>query len=513
MDSAAAFAQLPLVDQTQWRYEVIRLLVLFADRTATQRAQETATHPETVRALHRRFRQHGMLGLLPGDVEVVRRGHATTVPDDVREEMDRLKALYSGFHYRELARIIFWKCAYPLDDKTAKLLWQQSPVPTQQQLDLWTYHTYPDRYQARLQVIKLYYQGWDKLSISRFLQVSRPTVDTWMARFEAEHFTGLLDKKRGPKAPPRKVWFPRMVQVYHLQKAHPDAGEFRIWSLLAQPDISVRTVGRIMALNKLVYDDIPHVPQRERQVPPQPHPYKAQHRHEYWFIDGRQMDFALDGVKWWSLLLLEGYSRTILAGAMAPTEATWAALMVLYTACVQYGAPTYLVSDSGGAYTSDAFEAVCTRLEIDHKTIVSTQGQSYLNWIETHFDIQRRLYDYQFSLACTPSDLEQRHQEFIQIYNTTAHQGLLTDQRLPHSCGDLGAGAICKRCSRRSLPMPSFPARRIVMGVLPCIATTFMSRLECPRRRSCSGSMASTYGRCWTRWSSLLGKLLCFQGR
>ena len=431
MDAATAFAQLPLIDQTQGRYEVIRPLVLFADRTATQRAQETATHPETVRMLHRRFRQQGMLGLLPGDVEVVRRGRATTVPDDVRAEIDRLKALYSGFHYRELARIVFCKCAYPIDDKTVKFLWHQSPVPTQQQLELWTYHTYPDRYQARFQVIKLYYQGWDKLSISRFLQVSRPTVDTWIARFEAEHFAGLMDKKRGPKAPPRKVWFPRMVQVYHLQKAHPDAGEFRIWSLLAQPDISVRTVGRIMALNKLVYDDIPHVTAPGPQPAAQPHPYKAQHRHEYWFIDGRQMDFALDGVKWWSILILEGYSRTILAGAMAPTETTWAALMVLYTACVRYGAPTSLVSDSGGAYTSDVFEAVCTRLEIDHKTIVSTQGQSYLNWIETHFDIQRRLYDYQFSLARTPSDLEQRHQEFIQIYNTTAHQGLLTDQRLP----------------------------------------------------------------------------------
>jgi len=208
-------------------------------------------------------------------------------------------------------------------------------VPTQHQLELWTYHTHPDRYHARLQVVKLYYQGWDKLSISRFLQVSRPTVATWIARFEAEHVAGRMDRKRGPKAPPRKVWFPRMVQVYHLQKAHPDAGEFRIWSLLAQPDISVRTVGRIMALHKLVYDDIPHVPTRGQKPPSHPHPYKAQHRHEYWFIDGRQMDFALDGVKWWSILILEGYSRTILAGAMAPTEATWATLMVLYTACVR----------------------------------------------------------------------------------------------------------------------------------------------------------------------------------
>jgi hypothetical protein len=89
------------------------------------------------------------------------------------------------------------------------------------------------------------------------------------------------------------------------------------------------------------------------------------------------------------------------------------------------------VSDSGGAYTSDAFEAVCGRLEIDHKTIVSTQGESYLNWIEPHFNIPRRLDDSQFSLAHTPRDLAQRHPAFIHTYNTTAHQGLLTDQRLP----------------------------------------------------------------------------------
>ena len=176
MDSATAFAQLQLrlVDQTQWRYEVIRPLVLFADRTAAQRAQETATHPETVRTLHRRFRQQGMVGLLPSDVEVIQRGRAGAVPDDVRQEIDRLKALYSGFHSRELARIICCKCAYPLDDKTAKLLWQQRPVPTQQQLERWTYHTHPDRYQARLQVIKLSYQGWAKLRISRFLQGVTP---------------------------------------------------------------------------------------------------------------------------------------------------------------------------------------------------------------------------------------------------------------------------------------------------------------------------------------------------
>jgi hypothetical protein len=51
--------------------------------------------------------------------------------------------------------------------------------------------------------------------------------------------------------------------------------------------------------------------------------------------------------------------------------------------------------------------------------------------METHVNVQRRLSDYQFSLTRTPTELEQRHRAFIQLYNTTAHQGLLKDRRLP----------------------------------------------------------------------------------
>jgi hypothetical protein len=207
VDPTAEFAQLQrhVVDDTQWRYEVIRPLVLLADRTATQRAQETHTHPDTVRTLTRRFRQQGMSGLLPAHVEVIPRGRAHRVPIAVRQELHRLKALYAGFHYRELARILFCTCGYRIDHKTVKQLWHESPVLTPQQLELWDYHTHPDRYQARLQVIKLYYHGWDKISIHRFLHVSRATIDAWIARFEAEHFAGLMDRKRGPQDPPRKV--------------------------------------------------------------------------------------------------------------------------------------------------------------------------------------------------------------------------------------------------------------------------------------------------------------------
>jgi hypothetical protein len=97
VEPTAEFAHLQLrfTDQTQRRYEVIRPLLLFEDRTATQRAQETETHPDTVRTFLRRFRQQGMLGLLPDHVEMSPRGRASRVPEAVRQEIARLNALYS----------------------------------------------------------------------------------------------------------------------------------------------------------------------------------------------------------------------------------------------------------------------------------------------------------------------------------------------------------------------------------------------------------------------------------
>ena len=143
------------------------------------------------------------------------------------------------------------------------------------------------------------------------------------------------------------------------------------------------------------------------------------------------MDVALDGVRWWSLIILDGYSRTMLAGAIAPVEASWVTLMVLYTACLRYGAPPHLISDAGGAFTSNEVTAVLKRLQIEPNPLVSPHGERYKNLMETHCNIQRRLYDYPFSLTTTPAELEQAHQAFMTLYNTTAPQGLLAAQHDP----------------------------------------------------------------------------------
>jgi transposase InsO family protein/transposase len=431
--------RLPFDDLTQQRYEVIRPVAVIGNQSATERAREIGMHPETVGRLKRRFEQQGMLGLIPDRVEVIPARRRRRVPDEVVEELRRLKGLYDGFGYRELARIILYKFTYRISHATVQRLWPDLSPPPPQQLPLLDYHSYPERAQARLEVIQLFFQGWRKTSISRFLQVSRPTINEWISRFEAEDLasldtedlTNLEDRSHAPKTPRRKVWLPVMLEIYHLQKRHPDSGRFRIWSLLGRPEIHERTVGRVMALNKRLYPDIPHVSQKRQKKESQPHPFKASMAHEYWFIDGRMMDFEIEGVRWWSVIVLDGYSRTMLAGAVSASEASWIALTVLFTACQRYGVPQSLISDKGSAYISNVFEAVCRRLGIDHRTITGKDGESYMNLMETHFNIQRRLYDYQFSLCRTPIEFEQAHRHFLELYNSTAHQGLLKEKFNP----------------------------------------------------------------------------------
>ena len=122
MEPTHELAQLRLgfVDPIAGGSEVLRPLGLLGDESGTPQAHETRPHPAAV-----------------------------------RQEVDRLKTLYGGFHYRELARILSRKFRTRINDKTAKQLWQRSPVGSQALLPLPTYHTAADRSQARLQVILL----------------------------------------------------------------------------------------------------------------------------------------------------------------------------------------------------------------------------------------------------------------------------------------------------------------------------------------------------------------------
>jgi hypothetical protein len=130
-------------------------LLLDPARTATQRAQETGTHPETVGRLKRRFAQQGMLGLVPDTLDVRPAHRQLRVPDTVVHALQRLKGLYEGFGFRELARIIFHTTMYRLTGQTAQRLWERLPPAALPSRPLLDYHSHPERAPARMEVITL----------------------------------------------------------------------------------------------------------------------------------------------------------------------------------------------------------------------------------------------------------------------------------------------------------------------------------------------------------------------
>ena len=81
--------------------------------------------------------------------------------------------------------------------------------------------------------------------------------------------------------------------------------------------------------------------------------------------------------------------------------------------------------------------------------------------METHYNILRQLYDYQFPLACTPVEFEQCHRTFIQTHNTTAHERLLKDRRLPPTPVEVLGTAKGRPYA------PEAPARHFAQAVFP----------------------------------------------
>ena len=304
-----------------------------------------------------------------------------------------------------------------------------------------------------------------KRSISRFLHVLRPTITAWIARFEARELDSLEDKSRAPKTTVRKAWLPAMVEIYHLQSAIPMPAAFAS-GVCGAKAIPRWTVERIMALNRQVYKDIPGTKSQRPQPRPAPSPSKRQRRMRPWLIDGRMMDFELEGHRWWSLIILDGYSRTMLAGAVAPRGQLGGFDRSIPRVCAM--ACPRRDFDSGGTFISEAFEGVCTRLGIDHQTIVSTEGQS-MNLMETHFNIQRRLYDYQFSLR-TPLELEEVHQRFMEIYTPPPTRACSKRSLLPPiplHCAGGGQGASVYPQHVRKFARALFPRTPIKLLCSP----------------------------------------------
>lgn len=392
-------------------YEQIRPVVLFGV-PPQERAQEIGVAARTLYRQVQRFDQHGMRSVLAPD----RAPPSPRIPPALREAVVALKAEHPGLHFREIGTICFVRFGRRLSHKAIKRLLAETP-PTQPVARRYAVFHDLSPPTRRLAILQLHAEGWHPKSIADYLQTSRQTVHTTLNRWVAEGFGGLPNKSSAPKRPWRKADFTAMTAIRRLGR-NPGLGAWRVHAALKREGIrlSPRTCGRMLALNRDLYHLPKPVPQPHT---PKPMPFRAGYRHQYWSVDIRYLDHHLGGGNVYAITILENYSRAVLASAISRTQDLTAYLMVLFAAIRMHGSPKALVSDGGAVFKAKQALEIYARLGIAKEQI--DKKQAWQNYIETMFNVQRRMADYEFAKAATWNELQAAHDHWVTNYNYQAH--------------------------------------------------------------------------------------------
>lgn len=425
----------------QEAYELLRPIVLFGQPTR-ERARVTGVSERTLRSKVRRFSANGMRSLFAMESEPAR--DRRRLPVGIRRAIVELKAEYPPFSLREIATICRERFDRPVDHHTVKQVLATETRPIHLPRRMRRYHEIDDPLQRRKAIVDLYLEGWSTRAIAGYLETSRARVSDTLRRWVAEDFAGLADRSRAPHHRARKVDLKAMATIRRLQ-ANPELGEFRIHAALEQVGIhlSPRTCGRILALHRTL--GAPH-PAASTAHEPHSMPFAARRRHQYWSVDVRYIeDHRLGtGKPVYAISILENFSRAFLASTISPRQDLTAYLIVLRAAIETHGAPEVLVSDSGSIFKAKHARAIYTALGIRKEQI--DQGQAWQNYIETNFNVMRRMADHDYAKAATWAELQIAHERFFHNYNHQshfAHRERTDDRRSPATVLGWVHGAWC----------------------------------------------------------------------
>ena len=434
---ALRFDEVPITCETQQRYHSISPC-LAGKRSAEEQADALGLSYSTVCRWLRQFREEGMPGLFPA-TEYPREPQT---PERVIVTLLIYKGQAPSASQRELARVLNATTGQSIHHETVKALLERYP--------LWRYPEFQHliRYPAptdpqllRLEMVKLQRQGWTEKRIAQLLRCSRNTVMKWLRRARLAELqprddrqSWLIDLSRAPIHPPRKVQFGTIHAVLTLQKKYGYAGWFRIKGYLERDYgiyLSPTTIKKIMALNRRVHlaPLRPIKVEEPREI--REGPKKSRYPFERIFVDLRYLDAKPGGVQLYSCTLLEGFSRTILAGSLTTDQDAGVLLHVYFQALLRWGLWAELISDHGGQFRDHDWVRVNKRLGILHE--MYPKGHPWQNLIESYFGIEARLGEYQWERCKTIEAAQEFHRELIRDYNRLPHWAHHLRQDRKHS--------------------------------------------------------------------------------
>jgi transposase/transposase InsO family protein len=416
-----SFDDVPVTCPAQRRYHAIAPC-LAGKRTATEQARTLDLSYGTVHRWLRQFREDGMPGLFP----TAHYPREPQTPERLIVLLVYYKCCVPSATDRELARVLSAEAARRVHHETVKALLGRYPFWRHREFrDPINYPVPAGQHERRAQMLKLRGQGWTEKRIAQLLRCSRNTVMKWLRRAAAsadDRQDWLLDLPRAPLHTTRKVYFGAIHAVLELQKKYGYAGWFRLRGYLERDYgicLGEGTLKRIMRLNRRVHL-APRRPVKDERVrDPREGPPQSKSPFEHCFIDIRYLDAKPEGVQLYSTLLLEGFSRTILAGSLTPAQDVGVVLYVYYLALLERGRWQEVLSDHGGQFRSNEFARINRRLAIRHE--MYEKGHPWRNLIESQFGIQARVGEYAWGRCGSVEAAEEIHRDLIRDHNRLPH--------------------------------------------------------------------------------------------
>jgi transposase InsO family protein len=202
------------------------------------------------------------------------------------------------------------------------------------------------RYQAVLAVVQ---DGWKVTEVAERLGVSRQSVHTWIARYEAGGLAALSDHSHRPNSCPHQIPGETEAAICEMRREHPGWGPRRIEHQLARAGVdpvpSRSSIYRCLRRHGLVEL------RRRRKRRDEFRRWEREHPMQLWQMDVMGGVLLDDDTELKIVTGVDDHSRFCIAAGLVRRATSKAVCAVLSAALARYGIPDEILTDNGKCFT------------------------------------------------------------------------------------------------------------------------------------------------------------------
>jgi transposase InsO family protein len=228
------------------------------------------------------------------------------------------------------------------------------------------------RYQAVLAVIA---DGLDVKSAADKVGVSRQTLHSWLARYEAEGLEGLVDRSHRPRSCPHQMGAEVEAVILEMRRVHRYWGPRRIrYELDRRALVPAGGLPSPSAIYRSLLRAGLIEPARRHRRAERFKRWERAAPMELWQMDVVGGFLLADGSHAKALTGVDDHSRFCVSARLMPRERTGAVCDGLAAALRAHGCPTQLLTDNGRVFTGKynhppvevLFDRICRENGIEH---------------------------------------------------------------------------------------------------------------------------------------------------